>query len=77
MNLGKIISMPDIVVEVKDLFKTYGNVKAVNGINFNIIKGEIFGVLGPNGAGKSTTPFGAILERLGRGGIYGDGSETG
>jgi ABC-2 type transport system ATP-binding protein len=55
VNLGKIISMPDIVVEVKDLFKTYGNVKAVNGINFNIIKGEIFGMLGPNGAGKSTT----------------------
>ena len=47
--------MPDIVVEVKDLFKAYGNVKAVNGINFNIIKGEIFGMLGPNGAGKSTT----------------------
>lgn len=47
--------MPEIVVEVNNLFKTYGDVKAVNGISFNIIKGEIFGMLGPNGAGKSTT----------------------
>ena len=47
--------MPEIVVEVKDLVKAYGNVKAVNGISFNITKGEVFGMLGPNGAGKSTT----------------------
>ena len=47
--------MPDTVVEVKDLYKAYRNVKAVNGISFSIIKGEIFGMLGPNGAGKSTT----------------------
>ena len=47
--------MPEIVVEVNNLFKSYGDVKAVNGISFNMIKGEIFGMLGPNGAGKSTT----------------------
>lgn len=47
--------MPEIVVEVKDLVKAYGDVKAVNGISFNISNGEIFGILGPNGAGKSTT----------------------
>ena len=47
--------MPEIVIEVKDLVKAYGDVKAVNGISFSISKGEVFGILGPNGAGKSTT----------------------
>ena len=47
--------MLETVVEVKDLFKAYGDIKAVNGISFSINKGEIFGMLGPNGAGKSTT----------------------
>jgi len=43
----KIPSMPDeIVVEVKDLVKAYGDVKAVRGISFNIAKGEVFGMLG-------------------------------
>lgn len=43
------------VVEVKNLVKHYGKVEAVKGINFNIDKGEIFGLIGPNGAGKTTT----------------------
>jgi ABC-2 type transport system ATP-binding protein len=47
--------MPETVVEVSHLVKTYGDVKAVNSISFSIIKGEVFGMLGPNGAGKSTT----------------------
>jgi len=45
----------DFVVVVKDLRKTYGDTKALDGISFNIKKGEIFGLLGPNGAGKTTT----------------------
>jgi ABC-2 type transport system ATP-binding protein len=48
--------MPDTaVIEVKSLSKSYGDLLAVNSINFTVNKGEIFGLLGPNGAGKSTT----------------------
>lgn len=43
------------MVEVKNLTKCYGNIKAVDDISFNVEAGEILGFLGPNGAGKSTT----------------------
>ncbi len=42
-------------VEVENLTKKFGNFTAVDSVNFNVAKGEIFGFLGPNGAGKSTT----------------------
>jgi ABC-2 type transport system ATP-binding protein len=45
----------DIILEVKDLQKSYDGKKAVNGISFSVKRGEIFGILGPNGAGKTTT----------------------
>ena len=45
----------NIAVSVKDLEKKFGSFIAVNRINFDVKRGEIFGFLGPNGAGKSTT----------------------
>lgn len=43
------------IIEVVGLVKRYGNFTAVNGIDFQVMKGEVFGLLGPNGAGKTTT----------------------
>ena len=43
------------MIKVKNLVKTFGKVKAVDGISFEIAPGEIFALLGPNGAGKTTT----------------------
>lgn len=43
------------MIEINNLVKYYGDKKAVNGISFNVKKGEVLGFLGPNGAGKSTT----------------------
>ena len=42
------------MIEVEDLRKSYGATKAVDGLSFEVEKGEIFGILGPNGAGKTT-----------------------
>ncbi len=45
----------EAIVKVEGLTKKYGDKTAVNGISFEVKKGEIFGILGPNGAGKTTT----------------------
>src|SRR3954453_15925870 len=50
------------VISVRALIKRYGDLVAVDGIDFDVAPGEIFGLLGPNGAGKTTTV--EILEGL-------------
>jgi len=42
-------------IHVSDLHKSYGQVRAIDGISFNVAYGSVFGFLGPNGAGKTTT----------------------
>jgi ABC-2 type transport system ATP-binding protein len=43
------------IINAQNLTKTFGNFTAVNGVTFNVPRGEIFAFLGPNGAGKTTT----------------------
>lgn len=47
--------MQSPIIKVENLVKKYDDFTAVNGISFEVEKGEIFGLLGPNGAGKTTT----------------------
>jgi ATP-binding cassette subfamily A (ABC1) protein 3 len=42
-------------LRIQGLKKNFGDFKAVNGVNLNLYKGQIFALLGHNGAGKSTT----------------------
>ncbi len=51
------------VLEVEDLHKSFGGIKAVRGVSFSVRKGEILGIIGPNGCGKSTL-FNCILGQL-------------
>ena len=43
------------IIEIKGLAKSFGKVRAVDGISFSVCEGELFAFLGVNGAGKSTT----------------------
>ncbi len=51
------------VLSVKDLSKTYGHVRALNGVSFDVPQGSVFGILGPNGSGK-TTLLGIVMDVL-------------
>ena len=44
----------DEIVQIKDLYKHFGSVRAVDGLNLSVKGGEIYGLLGPNGSGKTT-----------------------
>jgi ABC-2 type transport system ATP-binding protein len=52
------------IIEIQNLVKSFGEIKALDGVNLDIEKGVIFGLLGPNGAGK-TTLINCILGLIG------------
>ncbi|NOT49846.1 MAG: ABC transporter ATP-binding protein [Chitinophagaceae bacterium] len=51
------------VLSVKGLSKSYGHVRALNGVSFDVPQGSVFGILGPNGSGK-TTLLGIVMDVL-------------
>jgi branched-chain amino acid transport system ATP-binding protein len=51
------------VLSIRDISKSFGGIKAVNSVSFDVHKGEILGLIGPNGSGKSTL-FNCILGQL-------------
>jgi ABC-2 type transport system ATP-binding protein len=54
-NKTKEVAMSEAILNAQNLQKSYGDIKAVNGISLQVARGEVFGLLGPNGAGKTTT----------------------
>jgi branched-chain amino acid transport system ATP-binding protein len=46
--------MPESILEIKGVTKTFGGLTAVNNVSFTVTRGEVFGIAGPNGSGKST-----------------------
>jgi len=53
--LNMVLKMAESVITVSNLTKRYGDFAAVDDIDFEVYKGEVFSILGPNGAGKTTT----------------------
>ena len=48
------MSTPPLAIEIKDISKSYSDVKALEHVSFEVQRGEIFGLIGPDGAGKTT-----------------------
>src|SRR5687768_15620176 len=66
----------EAALAVRDVRKSYGTTVAVDGVSFDVARGECFGLLGPNGAGKSTTInllVGALRPDSGTVRVEGDG----
>jgi ABC-2 type transport system ATP-binding protein len=55
MNSVQTMNTNHIAIQVTNLHRAFGEIKAVQGVSFDVQSGEIFGLLGPNGAGKTTT----------------------
>jgi len=63
-----------MIIEVRELTKSFGNVKAINNVSFGIARGQMVGLVGPNGAGKTTivhTLLGLITADSGRISLFG------
>ena len=66
--------MSDIVIRCQDLTKYYGKARGIEGLNLEVLQGEVFGFLGPNGAGKTTairTLLGLIHKTSGEASVFG------
>src|SRR5262249_19011909 len=66
MDPPPVTSPPQTLLSVRGVSKSFGNLRAVDDVGFDVVRGEIFGIAGPNGAGKTTLfnlisgiPFGA------------------
>ena len=63
-------------IEAKNLVKIYGSRSVVNGVSFEVNKGEVVCLLGPNGAGKTTTFYMVVgLVKPNKGNIFLDGND--
>ena len=63
-NAGRLPAFHAIAIDVANLRKSYGAIEAIRGINFQVFKGEIFGLIGADGAGKTSTfqILGGVME---------------